>query len=143
MKYDLANGRDAGEAFNYLLTLAQEKKKVEIKKMIPRRSLNQNSYLHLLLGIFGQHFGYTIEESKTIYKTLPGNKDIYVYTKEQRGKTWQFLRSSADLNTAEMTKSIEIFREWSNKGGLYLPEANEEEKLRYYENLIEQNQHYL
>lgn len=141
MKYDLNNPVEAGQAFAYLAQISAEKKKVEIKVIKPRRSLNQNSYLHLLLGAFGSHFGYTLEEAKTIYKDL--NSKIYYYDKEVRGKVHHFSRSSADLDVDEMTKSIDVLREWSDKAGYPLPTATDQEWLRQIENEIERHERYL
>lgn len=141
MKYNFQNARDAGEAVMYLNDLIRDKKKVEIKAIKPRRSLNQNSYLHLLLGAFGAHFGYTLEESKTIYKDL--NKSIYHYDKEVRGKIHHFTRSSADLNVEEMTKSIDVLREWSAKADYPLPTATDQGWLMQLENEMERHSKYL
>lgn len=141
MKYNTKNNAEAGRALDYLLTLTKAEKIVEVKEVKPRRSLNQNSYLHLLLGAFGAHFGYTLEEAKTIYKQL--NKDIYMYEREVRGKTWEFWRSSADLDKDEMAKSIDTLMQWSLRAGYPLPPATDQEWLRQIENEIERAGHYL
>lgn len=141
MKYNLAGTQEQAQAYAYLAQLAEKKSIVEIKKISPKRSLNQNSYLHLLLGGFGQHFGYTLEEAKAIYKEL--NAGIYKYTREVRGKTHTFYRSSADLTKEEMTKSIDVLREWSDKAGYPLPTATDQEWLRQIENEIEKSSYYM
>jgi hypothetical protein len=141
VKYNLANNAEAGKALDYLLTLTRDGKLAEVKKISPARTLNQNSYLHLLLGDFGQHFGYTVEEAKLIYKQL--NKDLYMYEKEIRGKKWQFMRSSADLTKEEMAKSIDTLMVWSEKAGYKLPPATDQDWLRQVENDIEQHKMYL
>lgn len=141
MKFNLAVPAETKRAKEYLERLMSKNNLIELKKISPKRSLSQNSYLHLLLSAFGAHFGYTLEEAKLIYKQL--NKDIYFYTKEVRGKKWEFMRSSADLNVEEMTKSIDILREWSDKAGYPLPTATDEGWLREIENAIEQSRYYL
>lgn len=138
MKYNLADPTEAGQAWDYLMTLTKQKKQAEVKILRPGRSLNQNSYLHLLLGYFGQHFGYTIDESKIIYKR-DVNPETYVYEKNDA----KFLRSSVDLDTAEMTKTIDRFREFSKEQGLPLPAAENEAELRSIENQIERAGYYL
>lgn len=143
MKYNMAIAGQSALALEYLVQLINDKKIVEIKKISPKRSLNQNSYLHLLLGYFGQHFGYTVEEAKEIYKRLPGNKQIYIYEKDVGGKPMTFTRSSADLNKDEMTKTIEVLRDWSDKLGFPLPTATDQEWLRQIENEIERSERYL
>lgn len=105
----------------------------DVRRVDPKRSLRQNNYLHLLLGAFGAHFGYTLAEAKLVYKEL--NKGVYAYQK--KGRT--FYRSSADLDTAEMTKTIDHFREVSERHGCPLPIATDDAWLRSIENMIEQN----
>jgi hypothetical protein len=142
MKYRLSSPQEAGEAFQLLSRLVGDGKMVEIKEIKPKRSLPQNAYLHSLLGIFGSHFGYTLEEAKLLWKR-DMNPSIFVYEKEHRGKNFTFIRSSADLTRAEMVTAIDTLKEWSKKGGFTLPDAEDEDKLRYYENQAEASQHYL
>lgn len=138
MRYNLADDTERGIALAYFLELSAAKVMCEIKKVRPRRSLRQNNYLHLLLGAFGLHFGYTLDEAKTIYKR-DVNPSIYVYEKSGA----KFLRSSADLDTAEMTKSIDRFREFSKEQGYPLPTADNPEALRSLENEIERAGYWL
>lgn len=138
MKYNLANQIEVERATTYLALLTKQKKVVDVKAVRPGRSLNQNSYLHLLLGYFGSHFGYTIDEAKIIYKRQV-NDGIYVYKKNGHA----FLRSSADLDTAEMTKTIDRFKEFSKEQGLPLPAAENEAELRSIENEMEKAGYYL
>lgn len=137
MKFNLANKQEKSEAFSYFMKLANTKKLVEIKKINPGRTLSQNSYLHLIIGAFGVHFGYTLEEAKVIYKEI--NRAIYAY--EKRGRT--FYRSSADLSKEDMSQSIDVFREKSAEQGCELPLATDQEWLRQIENEIERTKHYV
>ena len=123
MKYNLAVKDDATNAHIQLAKLMITKPIIELKVVKPQRSNSQNRYLHLLLGAFGMHWGYTLEESKHIYKQI--NESIYFYEKKGR----QFIRSSADLNTAEMTKTIDKFRQKSADAGFPLPSAEDREWL--------------
>lgn len=143
MKYNLSSSHDIAEAQRLLSQLTVDGKVVEIKEVKPRRSLNQNSYLHLLLGAFGANLGYSLDEAKELYKRLPGNKEMYAYQKDVGGKPMTFLRSSADLNKDEMTRSIETLREWSEKMGYPLPTADNKEALMRLENYIEENERYM
>lgn len=106
-------------------------------KVSPKRSLNQNSYLHLIIGAFGNHFGYTLEEAKIVYKEI--NKGVYAYKKRGR----EFLRSSADLSKEEMAKTIDTFMKKSSETGYDLPLATDQEWLRKIENEIESSKYYL
>ena len=51
-------------------------------------------------------------------------------------------RSSKDLNTAEMTLTIERFRNWAATKGYYLPAPDEERNLQLAEIEIERNNEY-
>lgn len=133
MKYATADIKEADEAMSYLTRLIGQEAVVEVKKINPKRTLRQNSYLHLLLGAFGMHFGYTIEEAKYLFKEV--NRDIFFYTKKGR----QFIKSSADLDTKELTKAIDKFMHVSAEAGCPLPLAENEAELRPLANSIEQN----
>lgn len=137
MKFDLSLPTDIHKATMYLAELIEKQSLAEVKRISPKRSLNQNSYLHLLLAAFGQHFGYTLEEAKLIYKEL--NPGIYAY--EKKGRT--FWRSSADLSTEDMAKSIDLFMEKSKEAGYPLPLATDQAWLMEIENEIERSKHYL
>jgi len=123
VKFNLAIKDDATNAHIQLAKLMIKKPIIEIREVKKRRSLSQNAFLHLLLGAFGMHFGYTLEEAKLVYKQV--NESTYYYEKKGR----QFIRSSADLNTAEMTKTIDKFRQKSADAGFPLPSAEDREWL--------------
>ena len=127
MLYNLSSAIDRSRAERRFIQLCKEQVVIELRKKA-KRSLNQNSYLHLILGWFGMELGYTLSEVKQIYKEQ--NSLIYFY--EKNGK--MFIRSSADLDTGEMTMSIEKFRNYSSmEAGVYLPEPREKEFLQEIE----------
>jgi hypothetical protein len=138
MKYNLADRQQKKEAFSYFMTLANKKAIVEVKKVHPRRTLNQNSYLHLILGAFGMYFGYTMDEAKTFYKR-DINPSIYVYTKNNA----RFLRSSADLDKEEMAKSIDRLLQFSAENGHPLPKADDHAWIMELQNQVERVDHFL
>ena len=137
MKYRTVNKHEAEAAFEYLTKCVGEHSLVEIKKVSAKRSNPQNRYLHLIIGAFSVHFGYTLEEGKQVYKML--NRDIYVY--EKNGRT--FYRSSKDLTVEEMAKSVDKFREASASNGYELPLATDQDWLVQIDNAIEQAKYYL
>lgn len=138
MKYNTATQIEAEAAFQYLTELVGREAVVEVRRVSPKRSLNQNSYYHLLLGIFGLEFGWSIEEAKTLHKREV-SPTIFYYEKNYK----KFLRSSADLDSKEMTDAIDQLKKYAAENGLELPDADEDEKLRYYGNLIEEQGKYL
>lgn len=138
MLYNANNELDKLKATERLKWLISNGKTFELTEKKRKRSYKQNRYLHLLLAAFGLETGYTLNESKLIYKKV--SIDLYKY--EKNGQP--FLKSSADLNTQEMTTSIERFRNYSNtECGLYLPSPDEvdylnqiEQELTKYESKI-------
>ncbi len=104
---------------------------VEVKKKHLQRSSSQNAYLHVCLGYFASEFGYTIDQVKQDIFKREVNRDIFeVERTNKRGEKVVYLRSSRDLDTAEMTKAIDRFRNYSSAvAGLYIPAANETEAL--------------
>lgn len=138
MRYKTDDHEEAKQAFEYLTKLVGKHAVVEVKEVRSKRTLNQNSYYHLLLGIFGLEFGWSIEEAKTLHKREV-SPTIFVYEKNGR----KFLRSSADLDSKEMTNAIDQLKKYAGEHGLELPDAGDDEKLRYYGNLIEQQGQYL
>ncbi|WP_418938804.1 hypothetical protein [Leyella stercorea] len=102
-----------------------------MKKKHRPRSIAQNSYLHVCLAYFASEFGYNLEEVKyNIFKKIV-NQDIFSKQRlSKRGQMVTYWRSTADLDTKELTDAIERFRNYSAMvAGLYIPEPNEESAL--------------
>lgn len=131
MKYNLNDVEERNKAKEYWDKLWDGRKVVELKEVRKYRTLNQNNYLHLLLGAFGLNFGYTVEESKQIFKRL--SKDIFYYEKS----SVNFLKSTAELDTKEMSTAIDRFMDYSAEHGYSLPLATDEAWLREISNQIE------
>lgn len=118
---------------------------VEVKKKHRQRSSSQNAYLHVCLGYYASEFGLTLEEVKFDVFKRKLNKDIFeVERVNKRGQKVVRLRSSRDLDTEEMTRAIERFRNWSSAvAGLYIPAPNETEALFAAQQQIDKYLEYL
>ena len=133
MIYNLSKQIDRQRAQKRFDELMNEETKIELNKK-QKRSVSQNNYLHLLIGYFAIETGYTRVEAKQIYKNV--SPEIFEY--ENKGVN--FIRSSADLSTSEMSKSIDKFRDnASSIAGIYLPEANEDKFLDEIQIEIQRN----
>lgn len=133
MYFDCEKKEDVKSLLTRVQYLIDKKKKVEINEKKEKRTLNQNNYLHLILTWFAIQYGEPVNYVKKEYFKELCNADIFIIPKEDKfkGRT-KLLRSSADLNTSEMTIAIDRFRTWSSKeAGIYLPEANEEEFMKH------------
>lgn len=137
MLFNLANQQGLASAREYLNQVARLGKRVEILRKAEHRTLPQNAYLHLILGYFGTQTGYTLAESKLLYKRL--NSDLYVY---EKNKT-KFMRSSADISKENMAKTIDRFMQYSDEQGVPLPLAANQDFLDLATNTVEAQKKYL
>lgn len=144
MLYDLRNEYDIASFREHCKNLLEAGNVVEIKKVYPKRSKSQNSYLHVILGYFACETGYTLEEAKLLIFKKQCNRELFERKKtNKRGVEITTYRSSSDLTTAEMTTAIERFRNYSANGGIYLPAPNEEQHLLFIRKEIERNKDFV
>lgn len=143
--YDTSNPLDKANFMLRAKKLAEGGKIVELTEKKPRRSLPQNKYLHVILAYFGTQTGNTLEWVKQQYYKKLVNPDLFIREKEDKylGRI-KVLRSSADLDTAEMSLSIDRFRNWSaQEAGVYIPAADEAILIQQMEIEIERNREFL
>lgn len=128
MIYDLNNELDRARLTKRITSLFSARNIVEVKVYQPKRTSPQNRYLHAILGEFAMQTGNTLEETKTEYFKKHCNAELFVVTKTLKHiGVKEALRSSSELDTAEMTTAIERFRNWSaREAGIYLPSPDEE-----------------
>lgn len=115
MLFSAKNHIEVVKAREYLDKLISEGSEFEIKKKAGKRSLSQNSYLHLLLSWFSIEYGESVEYVKENYFKRLCNREIFVEVIDDKylGKA-ERLRSSASLDSREMTTAIEKFRNWAS-----------------------------
>ena len=104
------------------------------------RSLQANKYLHLMLSKFALEYGYTLDEVKTHFYKVTVNPDIYIRERVDKfsGEIYKYVRSSAELTSDEMSKSIEAFREfWLEEGGYRFPSSDEYIALLHIQHDVE------
>ena len=145
MIYDTSNPLDKGNFLLRAKKLAESGVIVDLTEKKPRRSLPQNKYLHVFLAYFGAQTGNTLEWVKQQYYKKLVNPDLFIREKEDKylGRI-KVLRSSADLDTAEMSLSIERFRNWAaQEAGIYIPSADEAILIQQMEIEIERNKEFL
>lgn len=110
------------------------------------RSLQQNAYLHVCLAWFGLQIGETTEEVKRRYYKVHCSPDIFVREKDDPvlHVPVRYLRSSADLSPAEMSITIERFRDFaSQEAGIYIPSAEEHAFIMQMQTEVERAKQYL
>jgi hypothetical protein len=144
MLYDLSNPLQ-NESFKVKAeALAKKGGIVELTEKKQQRSLAQNRYLHLILAYFALEIGESPEYVKRHYFKVLCNKDLFVREVEDKflGKI-KVLRSSADLDTGEMTTAIERYRNWAASEGVYIPSPDEQNLVQQMEIEISRNRMYL
>lgn len=135
MIYDLSNPYDREKFKRRVNALYQRQNVVELNEHKPRRTTPQNSYLHLLLGMFAMETGNTLEFVKQEYFKRLVNPDLFVEHRYDKylGEI-EVLRSSRDLDTGEMTTAIERFRNWAAaEAGIDLPSPDDGDWISYIE----------
>ena len=145
MIYDTSNPLDKANFMLRAKKLAEKGVIVDLTEKKPRRSLPQNKYLHVILAYFGTQTGNTLEWVKQQYYKKLVNPDLFIREKEDKylGRI-KVLRSSADLDTAEMSLSIERFRNWAaQEAGIYIPSADEAILIQQMEIEIERSKEFL
>ena len=145
MIYNLSSPLDKANFLLRAKKLAESGVIVDLTEKKPRRSLPQNKYLHVILAYFGAQTGNTLEWVKQQYYKKLVNPDIFIREKEDKylGRI-KVLRSSADLDTAEMSLSIDRFRNWSaQEAGVYIPAADEAILIQHMEIEIERSKEFL
>jgi hypothetical protein len=137
-KIELESKR-AKERFDFLIT---NKKTIEIKEKKQKRSISQNSYLHLILSWFAFEYGEKVEYVKQEIFKKQVNNDIFIYQFANK-KTGEFRidwKSTKDLDTKEMTTAIDRFRDFSSiEAGIYLPEPSDLVSLQNIEIELKRN----
>ena len=98
------------------------------------RTRNQNSYLHVLIGVVAMETGNTIEDVKVHYFKDLVNADIFKRTHEDNlGNVIVSYRSSAEVSKEEMSMAIDRFKKWGAEHDIYLPEPGDDSLLRSIE----------
>ena len=145
MIYNLSSPLDKANFLLRAKKLAESGVIVDLTEKKPRRSLPQNKYLHVILAYFGTQTGNTLEWVKQQYYKKLVNPDLFIREKEDKylGRI-KVLRSSADLDMAEMSLSVDRFRNWSaQEAGVYIPAADEAILIQQMEIEIERSKEFL
>lgn len=118
---------DVQNAMSKIKWFISNHKLFELKEKRRKRTVAQNSYLHLILSWFGLQTGYTLQEVKQDIFKKHVNPELF-YEGDYNGGIVQIdrWRSTADLDTKELTLAIDRFRDFSSREvGIYLPEPKD------------------
>lgn len=143
MLYNLADEMGKQRFRAKALALLNSGSMVELRER-KKRTLSQNSYLHLIIGVVAMETGNTLAYSKDIYFKRIANPALFIVTKKDPiAGDVQYLRSSADLSKEEMSQAIDRFKIWAAQNGIYLPAPGDESLLRTIEIEMARMEQYL
>lgn len=146
MIYNAKNNYDCQRAKDRLKYFIENEKKFELTEKKPLRSLKQNNYLHLILSYYALEYGETLDYIKQNVFKIICNHDIFLteYANRKTGIIRTELRSTADINSQEMTMAIDRFRTYASKeAGIYLPAPEDLNYLEEIEKEVTNNKLYL
>lgn len=106
-----------------------QEKLVEIKYFKPKRTIPQNSYLHLIFVFIEKNTDtwYDAEELKEIFK----NKFLWRYSE----KFWEYVKPTSKLTKEEMIEFIEKIKVFCMEFfHLEIPNAEDKRMLDFYNN---------
>ena len=89
------------------------------------RTLNQNSYIHVLCRVLAADTGVTTDYAKQIYFKRFANPTLFIRTTKDKitNKPIVVYRSITELTITETRQAISNFLKWGADNGYYLPEA--------------------
>lgn len=145
MVYDTSNPLDKANFLLRAKKLADKGAIIELTEKKPRRTLPQNSYLHVTIAYFASQYGCTTEWAKQRYFKQLVNPELFVREKDDEflGRV-KYLRSSADLDVSEMSLAIDRWRNWcSMEASIYIPSADEAILIQQMEAEVNRNKAFL
>lgn len=144
MHFDLSKESEILEAAEWLENAMTKGWLIEMKKHSTKRTLSQNAYLHVLLGIFALETGNPVDYVKHQIFKMTVNRDLFGIADPEFRNGQIFIRSSASLSKDEMILSIDRFRNFAAiELGIYLPRANETEELMKAERQLKKQKEWI
>lgn len=144
MTYDLSREIDR-ERFSRRAELLLSRGSLAVLEEKVPRTTGQNAYLHLAIGAVALEVGVDAEYAKREYFKRLANAPLFVRTVADpvTGRDVEVLRSSADLTKEEMSEAIDRFKRWAAENGIYIPEPEDDARLRDIAVEMERNRRYL
>ena len=141
-RYKPNDPRDYLAALDFINRAKEQDKEIELKYYHPKRSGQQNKYLYFCLQWFAHETNCTTVEAKEVFLKRIAAPHIFERELQVGNDTIKYYRSTADLDTVEMMSAIENFRTYADMNGHPIPDANDQELIRYCEREIEKTQSY-
>lgn len=146
MIYDVSNILNKKKAIDRFKYFLDKKKTFELTEKRPLRTLSQNNYLHLILSWYALEYGDTVKHTKEELFKKQLSPDIFKteFVNKKTGEIRDDWKSSANIDTKQMTIAIDRFRNYASKeAGIYLPSPDDLIELQDIKNQIENYAEYL
>lgn len=125
MQYELnINKPDRQKAIDRFKKLLDEEATVELKKVVGRRSMDQNGWIHLLFTFYAIEYGYTKQEAKDLLKD-ECHFMSYKKIRNETGEEFIFRKQTSRLDKRECSEFIEWIYNYAGKNGFSLPSVEE------------------
>ena len=139
-RYKVSDPRDYLEALDFINQAKEKRFDIELKKYYEKRSSKQNRYYHFVCAYFAHCYGCTVFEAENVYMKQYAARHIFLVEHEDpKGKMIRYFRSSADLDTSEMSSAINNFIAYSECAGIMIPYETDELGRRYCEQQLEKS----
>lgn len=137
-RYNLNDPRDLMAAYDYLNHAKEQGFDIELKKYYPKRTGQQNRYYHFVCAYFAHCYGCSEYEAENVYmKQFAAPQIFEVDYEDKDGRKVHYFRSSADLDTAEMSSAIKNFLAYAECNGIPIPYEDDDLGRRYCEQQLE------
>ena len=126
MNYNLTSKQDRKHFIRYANSLLRNERTLVSLEDKSNRTLNQNSYIHVLCRIMAEGTGTTEHYAKQVYFKELANPQLFIrVTKDPlTNEMVKTIRSTCDLTIQEMSAAINNFIMWAAEQGYQMPEAN-------------------
>ncbi len=124
MKLDLSKPYDKAKAETRFKVLLDKGAKIELTEIRPKRTLNQNAYLHVCIALIALELGYTLDQMKSVLK-----KECEFMQYEKNG--YVFFRHTRDMDTKELGEFIDWIINFAGVQGIIIPSSEDYIKYRF------------
>ena len=120
----------------------KQDKEIDLKIYHQKRTGQQNRYLYFCLQWFAHEYNCTVLEAKEVILKRVAAPQIFEREMQVGNELIKYYRSTADLDTVEMMSAIANFRAYADINRIPIPDANDQEAIRYCEREIEKTTAY-
>jgi hypothetical protein len=137
-RYKPQDPRDYLAALDFINQAKEQGFDIELKRFYQKRSNPQNRYYHFICAYFAHCYGCTEFEAENVFMKQYAARNIFLVENEDKnGNMMRYFRSSADLDTAEMSSAIKNFLAYAECNGIMIPYENDELGRRFCEQELE------